>query len=528
LQQDVFAGFCRSIATALVEQMMKSFQREFYDVTELRAWRLRSATSYFILFAGRVAGYFAVEVNQYLLVTSARRAFLSALHDFQEETKAQASDSTDKLLFEKFYMELHSQMNAILDKETHEGLSHHRLDDLLKTINKEMTEAFGHIDMWDLIGFGDVAQIAKGEISKKYSGGPESEEINETGQSLLDILEAFEDLVVEIIPNVADTLLSKPLLRKIMDRTVSQNADLIKELADFIETGTQKSDEWKDEARAWVKAYSESIDQQLSAPERFLALLRFVHTKVGLGSTAQAMVDRLTSETDLRERAYQMIVEEWEESCRRLETENEPIRENNRKRDELIAHAEVQYQEEMTKYESDMEKYRQDVEAARMLPEEDTPPALTEPPRPKSLDVRLVEINNQYPHQEEKPLPQKPVPPPDMFHYIELRNLLTEKLQSMDAAEERMEAVFVERLQKMQSDASAASSEIRLELGEELLEYLRNSRIRGLGRLIPRPTRAFLRDPKKPELLYLVTYEQSGNELNVTIGDNYLREGGVQ
>ncbi|MFX0045329.1 MAG: hypothetical protein ACFE8Z_05735 [Candidatus Hermodarchaeota archaeon] len=207
---------------------------------------------------------------------------------------------------------------------------------------------------------------------------------------------------------------------------------------------------------------------------------------------------------------------------------NEPIRENNRKRDELIAHAEVQYQEEMTKYESDMEKYRQDVEAARMLPEEDTPPALTEPPRPKSLDVRIVEINNQYPHQEEKPLPQKPVPPPDMFHYIELRNLLTEKLQSMDAAEERMESVFVERLQKMQSDASAASSEIRLELGEELLEYLRNSRIRGLGRLIPRPTRAFLRDPKKPELLYLVTYEQSGNELNVTIGDNYLREGGVQ
>ncbi|MFW9944780.1 MAG: hypothetical protein ACFFB7_07270, partial [Candidatus Sifarchaeia archaeon] len=140
--------------------------------------------------------------------------------------------------------------------------------------------------------------------------------------------------------------------------------------------------------------------------------------------------------------------------------------------------------------------------------------------------VRLVEINNQYPHQEEKPLPLKPIPPPDMFHYIELRNLLTEKLQSMDEAEERMEAFFADRLQRMQSEASAVSSDIRLGLGEELLEYLRNSRIRGLGRLKPRPTRAFLRDPKKPELLYLITYEQTGNELNVTIGDNYLREGG--
>ncbi|MHA2379004.1 MAG: hypothetical protein ACXADS_06990 [Candidatus Thorarchaeota archaeon] len=528
LREDMFVGFRHSIVTALVEQMMKSFQREFYDVTELRAWRLRSATSYFVLFAGRVAQYLAAEVTQYLLVTSARKAFLSALHDFQEETKAQASDSADEMLFEKFYMELHSQMNAILDKESHEGISHHRLDDLLLTINKEMAEAFGRIDMWDLIGFSDVAQIAKREITKKYSGGLESEEINETGQALLDILEAFENLVVEIIPNVADTLLSKPLLRRIIDRMISENTDLIKELVEFVETGTQKSDEWKDEARVWVKAFSQSIEQQMSAPERLLALLRFVHTKVGLGSTAQAIVDRLTSEADLRERAYQMILEEWEETCRRLEAENEPVRENNRKREELRARAEVQYKEEMAKYEADMEKYRQDLEAARMLPEESTAPVLTEPQRPKSIDVRHVEVNNQYPQQEEKPLPLKPVPPPDMFHYIELRNLLTEKLQSMDAAEERMEAVFVERLEKMQTDASTASGEIRLELGDDLLEYLRNSRIRGLGRLVPRPTRAFLRNPKKPELIYLVTYEQSGNELSVTIGDNYLREeGGV-
>ncbi|MFW9800470.1 MAG: hypothetical protein ACFFD9_08540 [Candidatus Thorarchaeota archaeon] len=527
LHSDDFAGFRHSIANELVEQMMKSFQREFFDVREIRAWRLGSATSYFIIFARRVAQYFTDELSQYMLITSARQAFSTVLHEFQEETKSQASDITDEILFEKFYSELRAQMNAIIDKKTYEGQTHDRYDDMLGTINKEMTEAFGHIDMWDLIGFSDVAGIARDEIAKKYAIEQGSKELHSTGQSISEILEAFESLVVEVIPNVADTLLSKPLLRKTIDRIRNENADLTKELAEFIEKGTQKSDVWKEEARSWIKAYAESVDPQMSAPERILTLLRFVHTKVGLGSTAQAIVDKLTSEADLRERAYQMIVEEWEETCRRLEAENEPIRDNNRKREEMTTQTEIQFKEEMAQYESEMEKYRQDIEAARLLPEDEPQPVIERPQRPTSLDVRLVEINNLYPHQEEKPLPPKPVAPPEMFHYVELRDLLAEKLSRLDEAQERMQSLFADRLEKMQSDAVTASGEVKIELGDDLLEYLIDSRIRGLSRLIPRASRAYLRDPKKPELIYLVTYEHSGNELIVTIGDNYLREGGA-
>ncbi|MFQ5832210.1 MAG: hypothetical protein ACE5H4_05890 [Candidatus Thorarchaeota archaeon] len=527
LHEDDFVGFRRFIADELVEQMMKSFQREFFDVREVRAWRLRSATTYFIIFARRVAQYFTNELGQYMLVTSARKAFLTALQEFRDETKSQASDAANEILFEKFYSELRAQMNAILDKKTYEGQTYQRFDDMLRTIDIEMTEAFGHIDMWDLISFSDVAGIARDEIAKKYAIEQGSEELHSTGQSMSEILEAFENLVVEVIPNVADTLLSKPLLRKTIDRITTENADLIKELAQFIERGTQKSDVWKEEARSWIKAYAESVDPQMSAPEGILALLRFVHTKVGLGSTAQAIVDKLTSEADLRERAYQMIVEEWEETCSRFEAENEPIRENNKKREEMTAQTEIQYKEEMAQYESEMEKYRQDIEAARLLPEDEPQPDIEKPKRPTSLDVRLVEINNLYPHQEEKPLPPKPVAPPEMFHYVELRNLLAEKLSRLDEAQERMQSLFADRLEKMQSDAAKASGEVRIELGDDLLEYLRDSRIRGLSRLIPRASRAYLRDPKKPEIVYLVTYEHSGNELTVTIGDNYLREGGA-
>jgi hypothetical protein len=196
-----------------------------------------------------------------------------------------------------------------------------------------------------------------------------------------------------------------------------------------------------------------------------------------------------------------------------------------------------------------MEKYRRDVEAAKILSEEVPPaalgesppvpiepppvltephPPLTEPKRPQSLDVRIVEVNNQFPEMEEIPVPEKPVPPPEMQYYIDLRNLLTEKLNSMDVAQEKMEQVFAESLNQMLSEASAASGELKVEIGEGFLEYLRNTEIRSLGKLLPRATRAYLRDPKNPELIYLVTYEHIGNELTVTVGDTHFRNiGGV-
>jgi hypothetical protein len=525
MHDDWFVGFRKDIAQALTEELMKSIRRGFYDISEVRAWRLRSTVSYFNLYAKRTTHYFSNAMSQFLVVTAARRAFMSALNRFQEDMKALNVDATDQMLFEKFYVELHSQMNAIFDKVSYEGSVYQNLDEILAVINKDMLDAFERIEIWDLVGFSDVAEIAKTELTNKQSAGPETQEVTETGNAILALLEKFEDLVLNIIPNVADTLLSKTLIRRVIDKVIEEEADLTKEIGDFIENMTQKPEEWREEARSWIRGYLETVESE-KAPDNLLALLRFIHTKVGLGSTAQAIVDKVTYEADQRERAYQMIVEEWEANCNRIEAENQPIRENNKKRAEMIALSETQYKEEKARYDSDMVKYRRDVEAAKLLPEDTPPPVLTEPTRPTSLDLRIVEVNNIYPEMDELPVPEKPVTPPEMQQYIELRDLLIEKLDSMDGAHVKMEKVFAESLKQMLSEASAASADLRVEIGDEFLEYLRNSEIRGLGKLFPRATRAYLRDPKIPELIYLVTYEHSGNELTVTVGDNYLRNRG--
>ncbi|MCK5303516.1 MAG: hypothetical protein KAJ96_10275, partial [Candidatus Thorarchaeota archaeon] len=77
---------------------------------------------------------------------------------------------------------------------------------------------------------------------------------------------------------------------------------------------------------------------------------------------------------------------------------------------------------------------------------------------------------------------------------------------------------FLERLKQLQSDGSTATETISLSIGDELLEYLMVSVIRGLSRLLPRPTRAYLRNPDSPDTIYVVTYEHRGSELTIRIG----------
>ena len=542
MHNDLFVGFRKNIAKALAEELLKSAQRSFYDIPEVRAWRLSSTVSYYNLYAKRATRYFSDAMNQFLVVTAARQAFMTALNRFQDDMRSSTTEAIDKMLFDKFYVELHSQMNAIFDKVSYEGSVYRNLDEILAIINKDLLEAFDRIEIWDLVGFSDVAEIAKSEIATKYTDESEASEISQDGQAILAILETFEDLVLNIIPNVADTLLSKTLIRKVIDKNLDEGADLTKEIGEFIESMTQKPDAWRDEARLWIRGYLETIEPQMKASERLLALLRYVHNKVGLGSSAQAIVDKVTFEANQQEKAYSLIVEDWEKTCERIESENQPIRENNRKRAEALALAESQYNEEKAQYEIEMEKYRRALEAAKALAEEVPPPALgetspavieplplpTEPKRPQSLDVRIVEVNNQFPEMEEIPVPEKPPPPPEMQHYLDLRDLLTQKLDGLDVAQEKMEQVFAESLKQMLTEASAVSAELTVEIGEAFLEYLRNTEIRSLGKLLPRATRAYLRDPKSPEILYLVTYEQRGNELTVSVGDTYFRHiGGV-
>jgi hypothetical protein len=64
---------------------------------------------------------------------------------------------------------------------------------------------------------------------------------------------------------------------------------------------------------------------------------------------------------------------------------------------------------------------------------------------------------------------------------------------------------------------------IGLDIGDEFVEYLMSSKVRGLGKLLPRVARMFLRDPKEDGLLYLVTFEHRADELTVTVGNTFLR-----
>ena len=64
---------------------------------------------------------------------------------------------------------------------------------------------------------------------------------------------------------------------------------------------------------------------------------------------------------------------------------------------------------------------------------------------------------------------------------------------------------------------------IGLDIGNEFIEYLMSSKVRGLGKLLPRIARVFLRDPKEEGLLYLVTFEHRSGEMTVSVGNTFLR-----
>ncbi|NHJ13327.1 MAG: hypothetical protein EAX95_06595 [Candidatus Thorarchaeota archaeon] len=520
LRSDWFDGFGKTIALKLVDELVSSIERTFAGVSEIRAWQLRSTVSYFMIYAKQVQHYFEGGFSQYLLITSARKAFVAALQSFRIDVSGEISDAIFAKLFEKLYAEIYSRLNAVFDRVAYTGAMQHSFSELLTLISQEMVSFFEEIDIWDLIEFADIADIARAEIDTRYGAAGA---LDATGKALQDILATFENLVTYIIPDVADTLLSKAQIRRAVARCAESPSSLFDSFIEYIETGIQKPDEWKDEAKNWINSCKQTISEDQDPTEQLLALVRFVHTKVGLGATAQAIVDKITFEADERETAFGEVLDQWQRECQRIDTENEPIRDNNRKRADAMARAQNQYAQEMTRYEAEMARYRAEVEASKNLPEGTQPPVITEPSRPKSLDARTVEINNQYPEMQEKPMPPEPDPPEDLAFYVGVRDLLGDQLRKMDVKIEQLQAVFTDRLQGLKSAGTAAADGISVSLEDDFLEYLKNSSIRGLGKLLPKPRRAYLRNPQIPDLIFLVTYDQKGDEMNVTISNNFLR-----
>ena len=86
-----------------------------------------------------------------------------------------------------------------------------------------------------------------------------------------------------------------------------------------------------------------------------------------------------------------------------------------------------------------------------------------------------------------------------------------------------MEEIFARRVLRLQAEGIGAASMIGIDIGDEFVEHLMSSTVRGLGHLLPRISRVYLRDSKEDGLLYLVTYERNGNDLTVSVGSTFLR-----
>jgi hypothetical protein len=361
----------------------------------------------------------------------------------------------------------------------------------------------------------------------------------------MTLLDVFQNLVSDVIPDVADTLLSKPLIRRIIDKMLSEQTNLVTELEAAVEGAGERPDEWKKEALEWVESFKTALDDSMSGPQALLTLLNSIHDIVGETVTPSAMVDRAKFEADQREQEYMSRVQVWENVCRVIDQENDAIRANNAKREELLAQKTQQHEARVREYEVALKDYMEKLERHRAdqadqaataaespdipgTPESFTPAPTTTPPplepvKPLAIDAELHEIRTQYPVKEEKPHPPKPDPDPSLKYFVELRDLLQGKLDHLKEREKDMEATFAKRVLRLQVEGIGAASMIGLDIGDEFVEHLMGSKVRSLGKLLPRVARVFLRDPKEDGLLYLVTFEHRAGELTVSVGNTFLR-----
>ncbi|MHA1654081.1 MAG: hypothetical protein ACTSYX_08520 [Candidatus Thorarchaeota archaeon] len=513
--EDMAAQF----AEALVDDLVRSLERQFPTDSEFRAWQMRSAVVHFLLYCERVAQYFGNETRQYLLVASARQAFVAALQEFREQTVTPDMDEVSHLLFDKFYSELYAQLNAIFDRKAFEKSSQATFEEIISIIAREMIEVFGRIDMWDLIEFSDVAQIARTEIQKKYPS--ENSEPHPRARELMEMLDQLETLVAEIVPDIAQTLLSRAFIASVIERVVA-GADLVAELYAEIDRLEEKPEEWRDEARRWIRLYEVSVQPSSPLSRRLLDFQELVHERAGTVVSAGSVIARVAFEAEARQKVYDAQLEAWKKECARIEAENAPILERKKKREELISQARADFALESAAYQRQVQEHHEKKAATESsgAPTD----ALVEPTPPEPLESRLAAVDAQYPPLgEPKPLPPKPEPSRLLINYTELRDLLTERITEMDESQEELERLFAQRLRRMEQEAAEMTERITVRLGDELFEHLLDYAVRPLGRLFPRPVRVYLRDSADRARIYLVSYENKPKELVVTIGDTVVR-----
>lgn len=493
-------GLKTTLANGLLVALMKSLEREYPTETEIRAWQLKSTIRYFVTYSKRVAHYFADALLQYLVVMSARKSLFSMLQSFRNEILESEMDSTFRTLFHKLYAELYSQLSAVFDRKAYEGAKQRNPSELITLTTKEMIAALKKIELWDLIDFSDVARIVRDEIEREHSSAEESEvDLTEKGKQLIDMLVILELLVAELIPDLVHTFLEKQAFNGIID-CVSTEDDVHTKLKEIVDHAEDKSDEWKTEASEWIKDLIEKMNEVSNRSEKLITIIRYMHDKVGEGVSARTIANRVALEVDSREHVYKDELEHWQKLCDEIEAENEKIREKIAKRKELVEKATIKFEAEMKEYESKVDEEKGE--------------------SPEPLATRIAKIDADYPHDlKEKSKPPKPEQSEDLARHLELRDLLNSRISDLEQNQEKTFDLFLSRLQ---TESENPTKSVSIDLGP-FLDYLMNYEIRRLARLLPRVSRAYLRDPKIPDLMYLVSYEHQKESISVKVGSNFLR-----
>lgn len=514
-----------NMLTRFLDQMMDTVERAIPEGEETRAWQLKGALRYFVAYARKVAYYFAEEFRRFLVITLSRKTVLSTIVAFRQELTGRFTSPTDLMLFQKFIAELYSMLNAAFDKATFEGVRMKTPTQLMDVAIDAMIEGFDSLDVSDLISFSDTAQIARLEVTSRHTVRAAGQEgaLDSEGKALMDKLSTLEGLVGDISPNIAGTVLARPFISQVLDAVDAGGADLKGELIRAVDSLGEKSPEWRVEALHLVNEAFSGVQDASDYRSNLLAFARYVHENIGLRMSSQSILDRVRSEADHLQKAHEQELKRWEQICLQIEEENKAIRQHNEKRQRLLEQAKVDYVRESAEYDAALKQ----VEPKPALAEQTMPPQAegstvsVTPPEP--LQSRLRGIDLELPLLVAKPLPVKPEPSGDLIISVELRDLLAAKLDEMGKREHELEKLISQHLQGLKAERARATGESSVSINEEFLEYLMNSTIRSLGRLLPRATRVYLTDPEFPGLVYLVTYDYHDDEMTVRLGNNFLR-----
>ncbi|MEM2142915.1 MAG: hypothetical protein QXQ81_06650, partial [Candidatus Thorarchaeota archaeon] len=437
----------------------------------------------------------------------ARAALSEAFQRFRSRVMLGLSDPSDQLLFHKFYGELYTRLNSVFDRLNYQQTMPESLEHLMKAIVDDVKDFFDQLDIWSLIDFADVAQIARSEIIAQHSSGGT---LGPQGAALEKILSSMEYLVSDIVPDIAETLLNKTVITRIAPLLVHPTSTLQDTVIGMLHDSLEKSDEWFREASSWLDDYSRTV-QPSDPPHKMLEkFIELAHEKVGSGVTARSVLDRLEREASKLRSEYERAVETWKNECSRIRSENEAIAAYNERRARMIEEARLAYQTEMKEYTERL----QSASSSGGVAIDHTPVSLAE---------RIATIEKAYPPREPIPTPPAPAVPELLTNYEELRRLIADRMMRMMSQQRDMELVFTENLKSIREDVATLSQKVLIDVSSGLLDFIINSTLRRLRQVLPLPNKTYLRFQSDADSIGVVTYDLEGDEMLIKIGHATLR-----